>query len=223
MGQLVRSCEGLYDICRAYGAPLVSGKDSMKNDFRGLDKSGRPITISVLPTLMVTAMARGRTGIACGSDFKSAGDVIYILGDIEASFCASEYAAHFKVDDAVPLPLDTARSMALYRRIHAALLDKQLQSLHDISDGGALCAIAESMIGGRLGAALDGMDTAAAFGEAPARFIASVSPAQTHAFEAHMAGLPCRRIGVASDDGLLRCGALRLALGDITAAWKAGF
>lgn len=223
MGQLVRSCEGLYDICRAYGAPLVSGKDSMKNDFRGLDKSCRPITISVLPTLMVTALARGRTGIACGSDFKLPGDVIYVLGDSEASFCASEYAAHFKVDDAVPLPLDTARSMALYRRIHAALLDKQLQSLHDISDGGALCAIAESMIGGRLGAALDGMDTAAAFGEAPARFIASVSPAQTHAFEAHMAGLPCRRIGVVSDDGMLRCGALRLALGDITAAWKAGF
>ncbi|MFN7114219.1 MAG: AIR synthase-related protein [Alphaproteobacteria bacterium] len=223
MGQLVRACEGLYDICRAYGAPLVSGKDSMKNDFRGLDKSGQPITISVLPTLMVTAMARGRTGIACGSHFKAAGDVIYLVGSAEASFCASEYAAQFKAPDDQPLPLDTAAALDMYRRLHAAMAEGLLQSLHDLSDGGLLCALAESMIGGRKGAHIGAMDARAAFGEAPARFVASLAPAQTEAFEALMHGLHIRKIGTVTDDRQLAMGGENIALADILAAWQKGF
>lgn len=33
MAQLVRSNQALYDVCMAYNLPLISGKDSMKNDF----------------------------------------------------------------------------------------------------------------------------------------------------------------------------------------------
>lgn len=223
MGQLVRTCEGLYDICRAYGAPLVSGKDSMKNDFRGLDKSGHAVTISVLPTLMVTAMARGIAGIACGSDFKSAGDAIYLIGTPAASFCASEYAAQFKVDSCAPLPLDMTAAMDGYRRIHAALQSGLLQSLHDVSDGGILCAIAEGMIGGRMGAHLDVMDMQMAFGEAPARFITSVAPDDIGAFESALAGTPCLRVGTVTNDGTLVCGNDTVPLDAITSAWQKGF
>lgn len=223
MGQLVRTCEGLYDICRAYGAPLVSGKDSMKNDFRGLDQSGRPITISVLPTLMVTAMARGHTGIACGSDFKDAGDMIYLIGSDKTSFCASEYAAQFRAPDDAPLPLDTAAAIHLYRRLHAALSGGLLQSLHDLSDGGLLCAIAESMIGGRKGAHIESMDARTAFGEAPARFVASVSAAKADAFETLMQGMPLRPIGVVSDDAHLVAGGENICLAAMITAWQKGF
>src|SRR3989344_689471 len=34
LAQLVRACRGLYDLARFYGTPFVSGKDSMKNDFK---------------------------------------------------------------------------------------------------------------------------------------------------------------------------------------------
>lgn len=223
MGQLVRSCEGLYDICRAYGAPLVSGKDSMKNDFRGLDQSGEQITISVLPTLMVTAMARGITGIACGSDFKGAGDIIYLLGAEHTSFCASEYAAWFKASADSPLPLDMPQALGLYRKLHSALQNGLLQSLHDISDGGLLCAVAEGMIGGRKGAMLDDMSDKAAFGEAPARFIASLAPEQAAAFEDHMRGMPLRRIGRVTEDSALDCNGAVTPLQDILNAWQKGF
>ncbi|MBF0443454.1 MAG: phosphoribosylformylglycinamidine synthase, partial [Oligoflexales bacterium] len=56
LAALVRACEGLYDISVAYGMPLVSGKDSMKNDFNGFDRAGKRVKISVLPTLLVTGM-----------------------------------------------------------------------------------------------------------------------------------------------------------------------
>ena len=49
LGQLVRACEGLRDSCRALGLPLISGKDSMKNDYRGTSRSGNPLDFGVLP------------------------------------------------------------------------------------------------------------------------------------------------------------------------------
>ena len=58
LGQLVRTCHGLRDICLTYNAPLVSGKDSMKNDFKGKSKQGENLNISVDPTLLVTGIAK---------------------------------------------------------------------------------------------------------------------------------------------------------------------
>ena len=80
LGQLVRCCEGLYDICRTYGLPLVSGKDSMKNDFRGRNGRGEALTVSILPTLLVTAMGRGSVSRIQTSDFKAVGDIILKVG-----------------------------------------------------------------------------------------------------------------------------------------------
>jgi phosphoribosylformylglycinamidine synthase len=51
LAQLVRSCMALKDMMGIYGMPFVSGKDSMKNDYHG-----EKIKISVLPTLLVTAL-----------------------------------------------------------------------------------------------------------------------------------------------------------------------
>ncbi|MCA9440390.1 MAG: phosphoribosylformylglycinamidine synthase, partial [Candidatus Omnitrophica bacterium] len=91
MAQLVRACEGLQRICLAYEMPLVSGKDSMKNDSRiGNEK------ISIPPTLLVTAVAvipdvsKGVT-----MDFKEPGDIVYVLGPTRAELGCSEYLAEF--------------------------------------------------------------------------------------------------------------------------------
>ena len=53
LAQLVRACRGLYATCRAYGVPLISGKDSMKND---AVMGG--VKISVPPTLLVSAIGQ---------------------------------------------------------------------------------------------------------------------------------------------------------------------
>ena len=43
LAQLVRACAGLYDITTTYGMPFVSGKDSMKNDYRAKDDKGKEL------------------------------------------------------------------------------------------------------------------------------------------------------------------------------------
>ena len=100
LGQLVRTCEGLYNICCFYGTPLVSGKDSMKNDFRGTDKTGKPLTISTIPTLLITAMAHCRMDALQTSNFKREGDLIYLLGDWGEGLLGSEYEQMYELDGA---------------------------------------------------------------------------------------------------------------------------
>ncbi len=217
LGQLVRACQGLYDACIAYGMPLVSGKDSMKNDFKGKDRRGQDIAIGVLPTLLVTSMAKTTMGTAPGSHFRNSGDLIYLLGGAGKGLGASEYAALYDVSANVPA-IDLAANMALYRNLHKAL--PLLSSAHDISEGGLLVAVAESMIGGDRGAKLADVDAVAAFNEAPGRIVVSVPPAHQAAFEVIFNIKP---IGTVTDDAQLACGGISLPLGSITAAWKKGF
>ena len=224
MGQLVRACQGLYDICKAYGAPLVSGKDSMKNDFRGKDKRGESIDISILPTLMVTAMARVNMGTTVGSAFKSPGDFIYLLGAKGAGLAGSEFAELFGAEDAGVPAIHIAKNIKLYRRIYAALKDGLMNSIHDISEGGLLVAAAESSIGGRLGATLDIEPTfELLFNEEAGRFVVSVAPERKEEFEKIFAA-DCTRIGTVTSEA-----SFHIAAGDsvpldaLVQAWKRGF
>jgi len=89
LAQLVRACQALYDYCTAFGTPLISGKDSMKNDYgSGADK------ISIPPTLLITAL-----GIvddvtkAVTMDAKRPGDLIYVVGESFDECGGSEYFA----------------------------------------------------------------------------------------------------------------------------------
>jgi len=66
LAQLVRCCEALYDACLAYDIPLISGKDSMKNDYKVGDTK-----ISIPPTVLFSAaadVAVDRAGVAAASN-----------------------------------------------------------------------------------------------------------------------------------------------------------
>jgi phosphoribosylformylglycinamidine synthase subunit PurSL len=91
LGQLVRTCQGLYDICIAYGAPLISGKDSMKNDF-----DDGVIRLSIPPTLLVSAIGKLPDSLkSVTMQFKHAGDVLYLLSAGTTSLLGSHFAALF--------------------------------------------------------------------------------------------------------------------------------
>ncbi|TNE32707.1 MAG: phosphoribosylformylglycinamidine synthase [Alphaproteobacteria bacterium] len=230
LGQLVRTCQGLYDICTAYGTPLVSGKDSMKNDYRGKDHQGRDITISILPTLLVTAMAKADIRHTERSDFQNSGDFIYLLGANHAGLGASEFAQHFATDN-IPPAIDMEKNITLYRAYHEACQNNILSSGHDLADGGLLVALAESMIGGNKGAAIEIMNaeqsmTDFLFGEAAGRFLVSVSPVHRAVFEDHFQGHSPLRLGKVTDEKELSLklpapyGQMTIALNEMEDKWK---
>jgi phosphoribosylformylglycinamidine synthase len=48
LGELKLAVKSCYDYSIAYGTPFISGKDSMFNDFKGYDKNGKKILISII-------------------------------------------------------------------------------------------------------------------------------------------------------------------------------
>ncbi|MFA5929567.1 MAG: AIR synthase-related protein [Candidatus Micrarchaeia archaeon] len=200
LAQLVDACRGLYDACLAYGAPLISGKDSMKNDYR----HGK-WRISVPPTLLVSAIGRTNdVALSQTTDFKSAGDAIYVLGAIKAEMGASEYyAMHNATGAAVPC-VDFRRNLALYKKLELAIRRGILSSCHDCSEGGLAVALAECCIGGRLGAEIAfpqgkyiGKLTPSQllFSESAGRFVVAVKRKNEKALRAIMRGVACERVG----------------------------
>ena len=202
MAQLVRSNQALYDYCLAYSLPLISGKDSMKNDYgRGKDR------ISVPPTLLFTAIAVLQdVEKTITMDAKAPGDKVYVLGITRNELGASEYYLRQGfMGNSVP-KVDAVSALALYHRLADAIENGWVRSAHDCSDGGLFVALAEVCMAGRLGATLDlatlpldplePMVTGAKlFSESQSRFVVTVTPEHVPHFEALMAGLPIGKLG----------------------------
>ncbi|MCK5073187.1 MAG: hypothetical protein KAQ98_07145, partial [Bacteriovoracaceae bacterium] len=205
LGQLVKTCQGLYDTCLEYGAPLVSGKDSMKNDFRGKKENGEEVTISVLPTLLVTAMAKTDVTATVTSPFKNEGDHIYLLGEQGAGLVGSEFCEFFEMESCLPT-IDPKKNYDIYKTLHKEIGNKRIASCHDISDGGLLPCICESSFGNLLGAEIDltaiknGNTVDLLFNETPGRFVITVKPDHTDDFEKCFKNLPFTHIGQVSSD-----------------------
>ena len=206
LGGLVRCARGCHDAAVALGAPYVSGKDSLNNEYTGKDgrKHAIPGTILVSALGIVPDVHRTVT-----ADLKTAGDVVYAVGTTRAELGASAYLRlHGALGATVPQP--PVRALMLYRALHGAIRAGLVQACQDCSEGGLAVAAAEMAIGGRRGLKLrldraPGASTVAredalAFSESLGRFLVAVRPDDAPAVERHLAGLPFARIGVVRED-----------------------
>ncbi|MDH3746522.1 MAG: AIR synthase-related protein, partial [Acidobacteriota bacterium] len=223
LAQLVRACHGLYETCRAYRVPLISGKDSMKNE-----STMGGVKICVPPTLLVSALGQiDDVREAVTLDFKSPGDAIFLLGECGDHLGGSEYYRYLAENDGLqprlgqpapylggtPPSVDTRRFLALYRAFETAVRKGWVRSASTPTKGGLAVAIARATIAGDLGAHLDlaacpgaeelSSDTAL-FSESNGRFLVTVDEADTAAFEAGFEGVPCRRAGSVTEDPTLQ-------------------
>jgi phosphoribosylformylglycinamidine synthase len=174
LGMLVKTCQGLYDAVIAYESPLISGKDSMKNDF-----DDGVVRLSVPPTLLVSAIAHvPNIEEAVTMDFKGKDDGIYLLkaGKVGLNTSHFEDVSGHKGNSLPSLNLALAKD--LYQKLHKSMREKLVRSAHDLSEGGLAVALAESVIGSEFGATvnLDSLEDAvpALFGEGPGHIVITV-------------------------------------------------
>ena len=200
LAQLVRANQALFDFCVAYGVPCVSGKDSMKNDY-----TGGGVKISIPPTVLFSVLGNMPDAKkAVSSDFKQAGDVIYILGKTRREMAGSEIASQLgMVCTRVPR-VDAGSAKARYEALYAAISARLISACHDLSDGGLGVALAEMAFGGRNGVTIDLGNipaeeamtvTELLYSESASRLLISVPAASATALEALFSSQVFARIG----------------------------
>jgi phosphoribosylformylglycinamidine synthase II len=246
--QLVRACRGLHEACVAYGTPLISGKDSMKND---AVLGG--VKISVPPTLLVSALGRiDDVREAITLDLKAPGDTVFVLGLLRGETGGSEYLRWrgerdgLAAEHGAPAPyvgtdpprLVLEETLPLYRAFRTAMAEGLVRAAAAPALGGLVLCLARAAMAGELGLDADLLgipdggagpaDDARLFGESAGVLVVEVAAADRARFLACFAGLPCTPIGeVTAEPRLtLRAGGRTLVDVPITAmkaAWKGTF
>ena len=214
--QLRESVEGLAEGCREFGTPVTGGNVSLYNQ----SPAG---PIDPTPTVGMVGLIDDAKHITTQA-FKSAGDVIILAGPVldPAAGDLSLGASHYmKVVHGQKIGRTPRLSFDLEKRVQAAVLglirEGLVKSAHDCSEGGLAVAIAESCIGGKLGAAVDlpsgpALDkypahaarAALLFGESQSRIILGIAPENADRVLAALAAakIPHSRLGTVGGDKL---------------------
>ncbi|MBS2033843.1 phosphoribosylformylglycinamidine synthase [bacterium] len=219
--QLVRCCRGLDRAVRAFQAPLISGKDSMKNDYHGPDGK-----LSILPTLLVSGIANlPDIQKAVSMDFKQAGDLVYLVGAEQSALGCSQLARRRDFEGGRLGRLDYDRASQLYRCLHRLMQAEKIAACHDCSEGGLAVALAEMCIAGRLGLDWDLPESELSledrlFGEAPSRLVLAIDPRHQQAVESALGQLPFTRLGRVLPEACFRFRGETIDLDKLIQSWQ---
>ncbi|MFN5540398.1 MAG: phosphoribosylformylglycinamidine synthase subunit PurL [Candidatus Melainabacteria bacterium] len=158
---LEESVKGIIEGCNQLEIPVVSGNVSLYNQFAEGE--------GILPTPVI-----GMIGVldsyykASSIAFSSVGDNIWLIGET-------------KDEKECPV-LDWEKEKALHQFLQDKISDGSINSSHDLSEGGLLIALAESVMAGNLGAAVELTKAdylrlnSLLFGESQSRAIVTTSP-----------------------------------------------
>ncbi len=145
--QLDRAVSGLADVCNALGVPVVGGNVSLYNETPAGPIYPTPVVAMVgeLPDPAQVA----------GNGFAREGDAIGLIGPFEPNLAGSELAKQRgELKMGLPMP-DVTAVAAACETVRVAVRAGRLASVHDVSDGGLACALAESAIAGGVGCAVN--------------------------------------------------------------------
>lgn len=229
--QLVRANQALYNYCLAFGVPLISGKDSMKNDYMVGDTK-----ISIPPTVLFSVIGKiNDLRKAVTMDAKAPGDLVYLLGSTHDELGGSEYyAIHEKIGRNVP-KVDAKNALQRYRTVNKAQEEGLLASCHDLSDGGLGVAMAETAFAGGFGLEVDlgkvPTDVAMRedkllYSESASRLLVTIKPGNQKRFEDLFSDQVCACIGLVSGDEYLKIIGLQSkvmvhsTIDDLKEAWQ---
>ncbi|MBN2124538.1 MAG: phosphoribosylformylglycinamidine synthase subunit PurS [Deltaproteobacteria bacterium] len=237
--QLVRSNWALRDTCLAFGIPLLSGKDSMYIDGNLEGPFLERRKVSGLPSLLFTASGIVLDVRKCVTmEAKSAGDLVYILGETRNELGGGEYY-QFMGETGLHVPrLKGEEVWPLYLSVCEAIRRELAASVHAVSRGGLGVHLATVAMGGELGMEAileevpmegDLSDTQILYSESAGRFIVTVDPANREAFERLFSGRRIGCIGHVTDSPLFHIRGkggetlIQEGIGELKDAWKRPF
>ncbi|OQB74143.1 MAG: Phosphoribosylformylglycinamidine synthase 2 [candidate division TA06 bacterium ADurb.Bin131] len=200
LGKLARCVKGCRDFALKYGVPFISGKDSLNNFFTEQDKT----IVSIPGTLLISAISVIKdVRKTMSSDFKSAGNLIYILGETKNELGGSRLFHILNIEGGRVPEVSPEINLSVMRKLYNAINQGLVRSCHDCSEGGLIITISEMMIGSGYGVEIDiekiltdiKEPVVVLFSESQGRFIVEVDESCVDRFEKLFQNLPCACIG----------------------------
>lgn len=193
--QMEKSIEGISEASKILHTPVISGNVSMYNQSK---------KEAIFPTPII-----GMVGLyesihhITPSQFQSAGDAIYLIGETKPEFGGSELqnviegTYHGKAPE-IDLHVEKIRQEQLLNAIKKGIV----VSAHDVSEGGLAVTLAESVFNDKklgLQVELDGDLTTQLFSETQSRILVSVKEDDEEEFKSMVQD--AKRIGYVTDSG----------------------
>jgi phosphoribosylformylglycinamidine synthase II len=181
--QFAEAIAGMGEACRFFDTPVTGGNVSFYNE--SPDRAVYPT-----PTIGMLGLVEDLSHITT-SYFKNEGDLIYVLGEDKEELGGSEYlkVIHKKVEGDSP-QLDLPTEKKLQDTILELIRKKIINSAHDVSEGGIVCALAEcciinneKVIGAEVNIPIKLRKDFSYFSESQSRIIVSVSSNKKNEFE----------------------------------------
>ena len=181
--QFAEAIAGMGEACRFFDTPVTGGNVSFYNE--SPDRAVYPT-----PTIGMLGLVEDLSHVTT-SYFKNEGDLIYLLGEDKEELGGSEYLKiiHKKVEGNSP-QIDLPTEKKLQDTLLELIRKKLINSAHDISEGGIVCALAEcclindeKMIGAEIDTPIKSRKDFSYFSESQSRIIVSVSSNKKDEFE----------------------------------------
>ena len=170
--QLEKAADGISEACRQLNTPVIGGNVSLYNETNGE-------AIFPTPTIGMVGLIKDIDHITT-QEFKKEGDIIFLAGETKTEIGGSEYqkAMTGKTEGRPPqIDLELERNIQVFTL--KAIQEGLVQSAHDTAEGGLAVALAESCIGGNLGAEVHLTDELRTdfclFSESQSRIILSIA------------------------------------------------
>ena len=226
MGQFVGAVEGMKEACLALSYPVVSGNCSLYNETNG---KGIPPTPAIGGVGLIRDISR-----TADIRLKHDGDLIVLIGREQGHLGQSLYQLlETGKSEGAPPPVDLADELKAGNLVRSLIREGKTNTVHDISDGGLLVALAEMAMAGGKGVELfpyEGRLPAHAiwFGEDQGRYLIACPPstAEEIAERARLLALSARIVGRVGGETLTLKGEQPLPLAHLRRvheAWLPGF
>lgn len=185
--QFVGAIKGMAAACEKFQTPVTGGNVSFYNQ-SVMDGKEEPVFPT--PTIGMIGVINDKSKMMT-LDFKSKGDLIFILGDSKDDISSSEYLVSYHGVHESPAPFfDLEKEYELQNTLKKLIDEQLINAAHDCADGGLFVALFEMAMHNSLGFDIvtdaEIREDAFLFGEAQSRVVVGVSEAQEDEFIEHM-------------------------------------
>ncbi len=185
--QFVGAIKGMSAACLKFNTPVTGGNVSFYNQSV---TDGVEIPVYPTPTIGMIGILEDKNKLM-SMDFKSKGDLIFLIGEYREDIGSSEYLASYHGVKSSPAPyFDIEEEFKMQEVIKVLINNNLVNASHDVADGGLYVTLVEMCLNRNLGFDIvtdsEIREDAFLFGEGQGRVVVAVSEDEENEFLEYM-------------------------------------